>query len=153
MGTNGPPLMALFAILNTHKDRIRAVYVPYSIAELIPRLITFAQQGDAVTDGFDAGNIAAISACALAGFLSGTFLRRYVSSSVVLVGLLHLVLISACLQIGVLQSGAIAAGVLIPLLAWAVALIAWLRCRPAVRRAFDWTRPQPAPTPMELEAP
>lgn len=122
-GANGPPLMAVFAVLGTHKDRVRAVYVWYSMSELIVRLSVFSTEGQAITQQFSGGSIAVICTVACAGFVAGTLLRRFFDTVAILKGLLSLVLVSACLQLGVLKDSAIAAGVLSPLAAWVVGLV------------------------------
>ncbi|KAA0173970.1 hypothetical protein FNF27_04531 [Cafeteria roenbergensis] len=131
-GANGPPLMAVFAVLGTHKDRVRAVYVWYSMSELIVRLSVFGAEGQAVTEQFSGGSIAVICSVACAGFVAGTLLRRFFDTVAILKGLLSLVLVSACLQLGVLKDSVIAAGVLSPLAVWVVGLIVartWKRRR------------------------
>tara|TARA_Y100000782_G_C9962314_1_gene172290 strand:- start:50 stop:508 length:459 start_codon:yes stop_codon:yes gene_type:complete len=124
--------MAVFAVLGTHKDRVRAVYVWYSMSELIVRLSVFGAEGQAVTEQFSGGSIAVICSVACAGFVAGTLLRRFFDTVAILKGLLSLVLVSACLQLGVLKDSVIAAGVLSPLAVWVVGLIVartWKRRR------------------------
>jgi hypothetical protein len=128
LGTNGPPLMVVFSLLNTDKDRMRAICVVYNLAEAIPRFATFTTSGATLLVSFTPDHIAAICCAAAGGFLVGTFLRRYMRSEAILKGLLVLVMCSACLQLGVL-SDPLVSSILLPIVAVWLILLAWFACR------------------------
>lgn len=136
-GANGPPLMAVFSLLRTHKDRIRAVYVFYSLVEVSARFAVFGSEGGALLERYSTATLVAVGLTALLGFAVGSYLRRFVDSDSILRGLLTLVLASACMQVGVFNSAAVAAGVLVPLFLWLLGLVVVYEWRVRILAAAD----------------
>lgn len=123
LGVHGPPIVVGFALLKLGKDETRATFVVYAILELLLRLGLFF--GDGI-DGSRWPVYVTVCAVSLSAFVLGTWLRQGLDGPTVMRCLLGIVLIGACLQLGVTEY-AVSAAVVLPIVAvWAIALLYWV---------------------------